>query len=40
MGELSVSTTYKHFHVDRPFFFTLQDNRDGTILFMGVVNKL
>ena len=34
------TVTYKHFHVDRPFFFTLQDNRDGTILFMGVVNKL
>lgn len=34
------TVTYKRFHVDRPFFFTLQDNRDGTILFMGIVNKL
>ena len=32
--------TYVTFHVDRPFFFTLQDNYDGSILFAGVVNKL
>ncbi|MBQ9175315.1 MAG: serpin family protein [Bacteroidaceae bacterium] len=31
---------YIPFHVDRPFFFTIEERTTGTILFMGIVNSL
>ena len=31
---------YIPFHVDRPFFFAIQENQNGNILFMGVVRNL
>ena len=31
---------YHSFHADRPFFFTIEDNTTGAILFMGAVRNL
>ncbi|MDY6771295.1 MAG: serpin family protein [Candidatus Nanohaloarchaea archaeon] len=39
VGNKSALLTRNTFHVDRPFFFTIQDDRTDQILFMGTVTN-
>jgi serpin B len=39
MGLTSMPSPSKNFHVDRPFFFIIRDDRTNTILFMGKITN-